>query len=89
LKVLALADLVAAADVLLVHRLGGLCIDKLLLEPVAGLLVDPVERDPFRTRCRRLERNRAGYERELEVALPIRARGHGLLLQQQQPCFAV
>ena len=37
MKILALADLVAAADVLLVHRLGGLCIDKLLLEPVTGL----------------------------------------------------
>jgi hypothetical protein len=48
LKILALADLVAAADVLLVHRLGGLCIDKLLLEPVTGLLVEPVERNPFR-----------------------------------------
>ncbi len=76
LNVLALADLVAAADVLLVHRLGGLRIDQLLLEPVAGLLVDPVERHSLRAGRSRIQSDRTGYQRELQVALPISTRGH-------------
>src|SRR5262249_17338333 len=77
LNILALADLVAAADVLPVDRLAGFRLDQLLLEPGARLLVDPVERNLLRARCRRIEGNRAGHERELQVALPIRTRGHG------------
>src|SRR6516164_11060900 len=36
---------------------------RVTLEPVADFLVDAVERDTFRTRRRRIERDRAGHER--------------------------
>ena len=58
---------------------------RVTLEPVAGFLVDAVERDTFRTRRRRIERDRAGHERPLEVALPVSAWGHATLLTQQTP----
>src|SRR6202007_1019824 len=44
-EVLALANLVAATNVLLFDRLAGFGIDELLLQPVSGLFVDPAERN--------------------------------------------
>ena len=38
-----------------------------------------------RTRRRRIERDRAGHERQLEVALPVGACGHATVLTQQTP----
>jgi hypothetical protein len=42
---LALANLIAATNVLLFDRLAGFGIDELLLQPVSGLYIDPVERN--------------------------------------------
>ena len=58
---------------------------RVTLEPVAGFLVDAVERDTFRTRRRWIERDRAGHERQFEVTLPVGARGHGKLLTRETP----
>jgi hypothetical protein len=44
-EVLALANLVAATNVLLVNRLAGFGVDELLLQPISGLLVNAVERN--------------------------------------------
>ncbi len=77
LKVLALADLVAAADVLLLDRLAGLGVDLLLLETVSGLLVDPVERDPLRARRGRIKGDGAGNQGQFQIALPVGPGRHG------------
>ena len=58
-----LADLVAARLVVRVHRLAGDGIDELVLQAVAGAAVHLPEGDPFRGRCRGIERDRAGDER--------------------------
>ena len=50
LEVLALSNLGASANVLLFDRLAGFGVDELLLQPVSGLLVDPVERNALRAR---------------------------------------
>ena len=63
LKILALPDLVAAADILFLDRLAGLGIDLLLLQAIAGLLVDAVEGDPLRARCGRIESDGARNQR--------------------------
>jgi hypothetical protein len=42
LEVLALANLVAAANVLLLECLAGFGVDELLLQPISSLFVDPV-----------------------------------------------
>jgi len=59
LEILALRHLIAAPDILLGDRIIGLGVDELLLEPVSGFLVDPVERHPLGARRRRVERDRA------------------------------
>ena len=38
-----LADFVSAPDVLAIDRLAGLCVNILLLEAIAGLLIDAIE----------------------------------------------
>ena len=58
LNVLALADLVPAPDVLLVHRFTRFRVDHLLLEPVASCLVNSVERNSLGRRRSRIERYR-------------------------------
>ncbi len=73
-QALVAADLVAAAllpglDDIARHR-----VDELLLEPIAGGLVDLPERHPLARRRRGEHRDWAGDERELEVALPERPR---------------
>jgi len=59
LEVLALANLVAAANVLLLECLAGFGVDELLLQSVCGLFVDPVERNSLRARRGRIKRDRA------------------------------
>src|SRR5215467_1375929 len=81
-EVRTLSDFIAAADRLLIDDVAGFGINQLLLEPVVGFLVDAVERDTLRTRRRRIERDRARHERQLEVPLPVSTRGHGTLLTQ-------
>src|SRR5262249_48967088 len=80
LEILALADLVAAADVILLDKIAGLRIDQLLLQPIAGLLVDAVEGDALGRRRRGIERDRTRDERKLEVSLPVGTRGHVISL---------
>ena len=72
---------VAAAFVRAIDRLACNLIDELLAQAVAGLLVDLAERYPL-GRCRPcVEGDGARHKRQLEVAFPIRTRGHhGCLL---------
>src|ERR1700730_6767716 len=76
LEVLALANLVAATDVLLFDRLAGFGVDELLLQPISGLFVDPVERNSLRARCGRIKRDRTRNQGQLEIPLPGGTRGH-------------
>jgi hypothetical protein len=41
------------------------CIRQLLLQPMTSLLVDAVEGDALRSRCRRIEGDRAGHQGQL------------------------
>ncbi|MHC2698873.1 hypothetical protein ACVMHZ_002006 [Bradyrhizobium liaoningense] len=77
-------DLVALDDVLGGHLVAGLGVDLEVFDPVAGLAVDLVERDFFGIRGGRIERDRAGHERQTQKTLPIGAGGHGLLQTQQR-----
>src|SRR5262249_46066567 len=77
LDVLSLGHFVAAADVFLLDRISSLGIYKLLLQPVSGLLVDPVERDALSARGSGIERDRTRDQRQLEIPLPVGTRGHG------------
>ena len=76
LDVLALGQLVAPALVVLVDDPPGLFVDHLLAQAVAGLAVDLVEAGLLGLAGGRIERDRAGHERELEVAFPVCARCH-------------
>src|SRR3984893_13484143 len=84
LEILALANLVAAANVLLFDRLAGFGVDALLLLPVSGIFVDPVERNALRTRRGRIKRDRARNQGQLEITLPGGTRGHGTLLTHKR-----
>jgi hypothetical protein len=46
---------------------------------VAGLFVDLIEADFLSLTARRKQSDRTRYQRELQVAFPIRTRGHDLL----------
>ena len=76
LDIFALPQLIAAALLVALDDVAGLGVDHLLLQPVAGLLVDHVEAGLFGRRRRRIERDRAGHERKLQGAFPIGAGGH-------------
>ena len=67
---------------LLVDDAPGVLVDHLLAQAVAGLAVDLVEVRLLGLAGRREERDRAGDERELEIAFPVRARRHGRELRQ-------
>jgi hypothetical protein len=82
-KHLALADFVAAAFLVRPHDLAGHGIDKLLTEAIARLPVHLPERNPLGRRDRRIEGDRAGYERELEVTPPLRTR-HSILQTRER-----
>jgi hypothetical protein len=77
LDVFALANLVALDDVLALDLVAGVGIDLAVLDAVAGGLVELMEADLLPLGRRREKRDRAGNERELEVALPISTRCHG------------
>jgi hypothetical protein len=79
-EVLTPPDFIAAADLFIIDDVAGFGVNHLLLKPIAGVFVDTVERDPFGARRRRIERDRTRHERQLEVAFPVGARGHGKLL---------
>ena len=79
-EVLAFRNFVAARDVFPRHHVPRFGIHVLLLQTVAGLPVDPIETDLFAQGRRRIESNRAGHQGKPKIALPIRTRGHGVLL---------
>src|SRR6185437_3545210 len=78
-QVLALADLVAAPDVLALDHVAALAVDQLLLQPVAGLLVDAMEAHLLGARRRRIERNRARDDAEPQTPRPLHSRRHEVL----------
>jgi hypothetical protein len=71
------ADFVAASLLIGGHRLTCDDINKLLTEAVARLLIDLPERDAPFPGDGRIQRDRAGNERELQKALPVRAGNQG------------
>src|SRR6516164_11864545 len=74
-EVLALGYFVAAAFVFRGDRLAGLFINELLAQPVASRLVDLPEGDALGRRAGRMQRNRTGDQRQLEIAFPVRMHG--------------
>jgi hypothetical protein len=70
-------DLVALDDVFVGHFLAGVRIHLRILDAVAGLPVELVERDLLGFRGGRVQRDWTGDERKAEKAFPIRAGGHG------------
>ena len=76
LDIFAFAELIAAGLLVALDHVAGLGVDHLLLQPVAGLLVDHVEAGLFGRRRRRIDRDRAGHERKFQGAFPIGAGGH-------------
>ena len=81
LDILALLQLIAAALLVAFDDIAGLGIDHLLLQPVAGLLVDHVEAGLLDRGRGRIQRHRAGHQGQFERAFPVGARGHYNLRQ--------
>jgi hypothetical protein len=81
LDILALGDLVAFDDVSTLHIVPSYRINFSVADAITGLLVKLVETDLFPLRRRWEQCDRARDERKLEIAFPIRARGHELLLR--------
>src|SRR5437868_2595704 len=84
LDIFAFSKFIAARLLLALHDIAGLGIDHLLLEPVAGFLVDQVEAGLLGRRGRGIKLHRAGHERKLQGAFPIGAGSHADL-QRFQP----
>ena len=74
-------DLVALDDVLVGDLLAGVGVDLGVLDAVAGLPVELVERDLFGFRRGRIERDRTGDEGKTQEAFPVSAGGHDGELQ--------
>src|SRR5215203_770134 len=74
-------DLIPFNDVGALNLLGGLGIHLLVLDAVAGVAVELIERHTLGGRCRRIQRNRTRHERHLEIALPVGAGCHAKLLR--------
>ena len=72
-----LLDFVAFDDVGLLDLVAGLGVDLPVVDAIAGLFVELMEADLFALGRRRKKRDGAGDERELQVAFPVRAWGHG------------
>ena len=72
-------DLVALDDVVVGDLLAGVGIDLRVFDAMAGLAVDLVEGDLLGIRGGRIQRDRAGHERQPQKTLPIGAGGHGKL----------
>ena len=69
-------DLIAFDAVFLRHLRSGVGIDHVVADPIAGFAVDDVETDAIARGRRREQGDATGYEREFEVALPIRTWCH-------------
>ncbi|OIQ69600.1 hypothetical protein GALL_487970 [mine drainage metagenome] len=78
-------DLVAFHDVFGGDFLAGVGIDLGIFDAMTGLAVDLVEADLFGVRRRRIQGDRAGYERKAQETLPIGAGGHGILPERNRP----
>ena len=76
LDVSALADFIAFDDVGRVDLVSGLGIDLSVFDTIARLFIDLVEADLFSFAARGEECNRTRYEREFQIAFPIRTWGH-------------
>src|SRR5205814_4354382 len=63
-------------DVVRFDLAPGLGVDLLVLDPIAGLLVQLVEADLFAFRGGWKQRDRTRDKRQLEVTFPVRTRGH-------------
>jgi hypothetical protein len=70
-------DLVALDDVLVGDLLAGVGVHLGILDAVAGLAVELIERDLLGLRCGRVERDRTIDERKAKEAFPVCAGGHG------------
>ena len=71
-----LANLETLAPILRTDGLACLIIDKLLSQPVTGLLVDLAEGHALGRGRGRIERNGTGNQGELQIAFPVRAGCH-------------
>jgi hypothetical protein len=71
-----LSKVVALDDVLVGHLVAGVGIDLQVLDAMAGLPVELVERDLLALRRGRIERHGAGDEGQTQEAFPVGARGH-------------
>src|SRR5215813_13497857 len=69
-------DLIAFDAVFLRHLRSGVGVDHVVANPIAGFAVDDVETDAIARGRRREQGDATGYEREFEVALPIRTWCH-------------
>src|SRR5205814_1483938 len=83
--VLALFDLIALDAVVLLDRLPGFGIDHLVVDAVAGLLIDDVEADALARGGRGIKRNRARNQRKFQITLPLRTWSHGITRR----CYAI
>ena len=72
---LVLADLIPTSPIVGLDHLAGDRIDELLPQAIAGLPVDLPERNSLGGGESRIKANRAGDERKLQIALPMRTRG--------------
>src|SRR5438876_8075137 len=69
-------QLITARLLIALDHVAGLGVDHLLLQAVAGLLVDHVEVGLFDRRRGRIKRHRARDQGKLQRPFPISARGH-------------
>ena len=76
LDVFAFTDLVALDDVGRIHLLVGLGVDLAVFDAVAGVSIDLMKADFLALAGRGEQCDRTRDERKLQVAFPIRARGH-------------
>ncbi len=73
------ANLVPMALFMGLHRLAGDRVHHLLAQAVTGGFVDLTEGNPLGGRDRGVQGDRRRDERQLQIALPMRSRGHDLL----------
>jgi hypothetical protein len=73
---LVLLEHIALDDVFVGDFLAGVGIDLQILDPMAGLPVELVERDLLRLRSRRIERDRASDQGQTQEAFPVGTWGH-------------
>jgi hypothetical protein len=73
---LILVEHVALDDIVVRHLLAGVGVHLGVLDAMAGLPVELVERDLLALRGGRVQRDRTGDEGQTEEAFPVSARGH-------------